>query len=234
MGINLLIATFVCASTAVVYGSFRPSPAFYNRVAQTWARWILWASAVRVRLVGLENLSLEEPQIVAANHVSWYDVFALAATLPKRFRFIAKIELARIPIFGRAWIAAGHIAVDRRDHQAAVAALDAAATAMRADHSVVVIFPEGTRSGSSAMLPFKKGAFMMSLRTGVAIVPTAVIGSRRVLPKGGWRVCSGEIIVRFGAPVSPASYSEDTRDELVQRVRSEIAAMIAAPAPSTE
>ena len=81
VGVNLILATFSCASAAVVWGAFRPSPEFYNLVAQTWARWILWASAVRVRLVGLENLSLDQPQIVVANHVSWYDVFALAATL---------------------------------------------------------------------------------------------------------------------------------------------------------
>lgn len=232
--VNLFFATFGCASVAVAWGTFRPSPEFYNLVAQTWARWILWASAVRIRLVGLENLSLEQPQIIVANHVSWYDVFALAATLPKRFRFIAKMELARIPVFGRAWQVAGHIGVDRKDHQAAVAALDAAAAAMREDHSVVVIFAEGTRSGSDDMLPFKKGAFMMSLRTGVDIIPTAIIGSRRVLPKGGWRVRSGEIIVRFGPPVPPSDYAVERRDEFVQRVRNDIAAMIAAPVPPSE
>jgi 1-acyl-sn-glycerol-3-phosphate acyltransferase len=188
---------------------------------------------VHVHLEGLEHLALDRPQVIVSNHVSWYDVFALAAKLPKRYRFIAKIELSRIPLFGRAWMAAGHIAIDRGDHAAALATMDRAGAVSRSDNSAIIICPEGTRSPTGAMLPFKKGGFMVALRTGADLLPCAVVGSRQIQPKGSWRVRSGEITIRFGEPVSTAGCTEQDRDQLIQRVRGEIAAMLEQPAHST-
>jgi 1-acyl-sn-glycerol-3-phosphate acyltransferase len=149
-------------------------------------------------------------------------VFAIAARLPKRARFVAKKELGTIPIFGRAWKAAGHISVDRRNHAEAVAALQEAGRTICQDHSAVVIFPEGTRSPTGQLLPFKKGGFMMALVTGVEIVPTAVLGTRAILPRDSWRVHGGRITLRFAPPVATAAYHEGNRDELIARVRREI------------
>jgi 1-acyl-sn-glycerol-3-phosphate acyltransferase len=227
--LNMAVATPLLSTAAILGALFRAPPKFFDWVARSWARWILWASGVRVRTEGLESVELDQPQIFASNHVSWYDVFAIAAALPKRFRFVAKAELGLIPIFGQAWKAAGHISVDRKNRAAAVASLDAAGRLIRADHSSVVIFPEGTRSATGELLPFKKGAFMLALHTHVDIVPVAVIGSRHVMPKGGWRVRSGEVIVRFGQAIETAGYDEQNRDELIRRVRSAIEELLAAP-----
>jgi 1-acyl-sn-glycerol-3-phosphate acyltransferase len=229
-GLILLIATVPFATLIIAGGYVGASDAFFHWAASSWAKCVLWGSGVRVRMEGTEHLALDRPQIIVSNHSSWYDVFALAAWLPKRYRFIAKIELSRIPMFGRAWLTAGHIAIDRSDHVAALAAMDRAGDVIRTDNSAIVIFPEGTRSDTGELLPFKKGGFMVALRTGVDIVPCAVIGSRAVLPKGGWRVRSGRITVRFGRPISAAEYTGDNRDELIKRVRGEIAALLAQPA----
>jgi 1-acyl-sn-glycerol-3-phosphate acyltransferase len=226
VGLNLLIATLIFGPIIIVSSWFGAGSEHYRRASSTWASWVLWASGARVTLEGLENLDRNKPQIIVSNHSSWYDVFALAARLPKVYRFIAKIELSRIPLFGRAWLAAGHIAIDRADHQAALAALDQAAAVIRKDNSAIVIFPEGTRSATGELLPFKKGGFMVALRTGVDIVPCAVKGTRDVMPRDSWRVHKGEITIRFGAPISTAQYSDDNRDELMSRVRGEIAAML--------
>ncbi len=233
VGFNSFIATVPLATMSVIGGLFGVRSEFHTWVSRTWARWILWASGVTVRVEGIENVVLDEAQVIVSNHVSWFDVFALSAYLPKRYRFIAKIELARIPLFGPAWIAAGHIAIDRSDHAAALQSMDRAGEAIRTDHSSIVIFPEGTRSDSGTLLPFKKGGFMVALRTGVDIVPCAVVGSRAILPKGAWRVRSGEITIRFGSPISTVGLSELHRDELMQRVRGEIVAMLEQPAHST-
>src|SRR5690606_15934022 len=131
-------------------------------------------------------------------------------------------ELARIPLFGTAWQAAGHISVDRSDRASAIQSLDEAGRLLRKDNSSVVIFPEGTRSPTGELLPFKKGAFMLALRTGVDIIPVAVLGTRRIQPKGGWRIRSGRIILRFGEPIPVAQYSEAERDDLIELVRSRI------------
>jgi 1-acyl-sn-glycerol-3-phosphate acyltransferase len=233
VALNSFIVTVPIATMIIIAGALGVQRDVYTWGARTWARWILWSSAVRVRVEGDDNLARDRPQIVISNHSSWYDVFALAARLPKRYRFVAKIELSRIPLFGPAWMTAGHIAIDRSDHAAALASMDRAGEIIRSDNSAIVIFPEGTRSDTGALLPFKKGGFMVALRTGADIVPCAVIGSRAILPKGSWRVRSGEITIRFGPPVSTAGCTESDRDELIQRVRGEIAAMLEQPSHST-
>lgn len=231
VALHLLVATLIFGSLAVLGALFKARGQSYFWIAQSWARWILWSSGCRVDTEGLKYVALDRPQVIASNHASWFDVVAIAAVMPKRFRFIAKKELARVPLFGQAWQAAGHIAIDRRDTQAAVAALAEAGRLMREDNSVVVIFPEGTRSADGELLPFKKGAFMMAVVTGVEVVPTAVVGSRDALPKGRWRVRKGRITVRFAPPVPAAGYHERNRDELVARVRSEVADMLTRPLP---
>lgn len=91
--LNALIATPLLSLSAVIGSWFNARPAYYDGVARNWSRWILWASGVRVRTEGLEDVALDQAQIFASNHASWYDVWAIAAALPKRFRFVAKKEL---------------------------------------------------------------------------------------------------------------------------------------------
>ncbi|MEO5509680.1 MAG: lysophospholipid acyltransferase family protein [Longimicrobiales bacterium] len=227
------LVTIPLATLMILGGLFGASGDYFWWGARSWGRCILWASNVRVRLEGVEHLALDRPQVIVSNHSSWFDVFALAAKLPKRYRFVAKIELARIPVFGRGWVASGHIAIDRSDHVAALAAMDRAGEVIRSDNSAIIIFPEGTRSPTGEMLPFKKGGFMVALRTGADLLPCAVIGSRDIHSKADWRVRSGEITIRFGEPVATAGCTEQDRGRLIQRVRGEIAAMLEQPAHST-
>jgi len=184
---------------------------------------------VTLSVEGLEHIAPDRPQLIVSNHVSWFDVFAIAGYLPKRVRFIAKKELGEIPVFGRAWKAAGHISIDRQHLPAAIAALEQAARIMREDNSAVVIFPEGTRGSGEKLLPFKKGGFMMALVTKVEIVPTAVLGSRAILPRDSWRVRGGRITLRFAPPIDTTVYNEDNRNELIARVRGAMEQMLARP-----
>ena len=229
VGLNLLVATILLSSLVVASALLRVRGGIYEWAARSWSKWILAVSGVRVHLEGLENIRTDRPQIVVSNHASWYDVWSLAAYLPGLYHFVAKKELAKIPIFGSAWKAAGHISIDRSDRQSAIRTLRAAGEQMRAESARVVIFPEGTRSGTGELLPFKKGAFVLAMHTGVEIVPTAVLGGARILPKGGWRVRAGTIIVRFGVPIATEGCSDQDRDELIERVRSAIEAMLHAP-----
>ena len=227
--LNIGVATLLLGLLVIAASAVRVQGNFYWRVSRTWSRWLVWASGCRVRVEGIENIAADRPQVIASNHVSHFDVIALAANIPKPFRFVAKKELARIPVFGSAWKAAGHISVDRSDRASAVASLDAAGRLIRQDRSAVVIFPEGTRSTAEEMLPFKKGAFMLALHTGVDIVPAAVLGTRRILPKGAWRLHAGPAIVRFGAPIDTTHYDEENRDALIELVRQRIEQLLEAP-----
>ncbi len=198
---------------------------YYDAAGSNWSATILRASGCTVRVEGIENIRADEPQVLVGNHQSWFDVFAVAANLPKSYHFVAKKELEGVFIFGRAWKAAGHISIDRSDQESAIASLERAGQQLRAERTAVVMFAEGTRSPTDSLLPFKKGAFMLALHSGVPIVPFAVAGSRRVFSKGSWRVRPGPIIVRFGPPIPTADLSDDDRDALIRRVRDEVRRM---------
>ena len=227
--LNMLVVTPVLSMVVIVSALLRVRGGIYDWIARNWSRWMLTVSGVRVRVEGMEYARADRPRIFASNHQSWYDVFALAAELPGPYRFVAKKELARIPIFGQAWKAAGHIAVDRGDRQSAIRTLDEAGERLRRENGAVVIFPEGTRSPTGRLLPFKKGAFMLALHTGVDIIPVGVSGSRAIYPKGAILVRAGVITIRIGPPIRTADYSSDTRDALIARVRSEIERLLADP-----
>lgn len=186
-----------------------------------WSRAILRAAGVEVVLEGVENLSQEDAQVLVANHESWFDVLALAGWLPVDYRFVAKKELKGIPIFGPAWQACRHIAIDRRDQQAAI---DALARARRDVHETeqpltVVMYPEGTRSPDGQLLPFKKGAFVLAIQIGVPVIPVGITGARGVMPKGSFRIRPGTIRIRIGEPISTDGLALRDRDDLTARAR---------------
>ena len=220
---NIVLATTVFGPLAILGGLLGVrSPEYYDWCGRTWSAWIIGASGCPVTAEGVENIDLDRPQILVGNHQSWFDVPAIATNVPKTFHFVAKKELERVFIFGRAWKAAGHISIDRTDRASAVRSLDLAGEQLRREGSAVIIFAEGTRAPTDALQPFKKGAFMLALHTGVPIVPFAVAGTRRVMPKDRWRVKKGPIIVRFGEPIPTADLSEEEKETLIARVQEEV------------
>jgi len=187
------------------------------RLCHVWARFNLFLYGVRVETRRLAALDPRRPYVFMSNHRSQFDILAVVVALHEfQLRWVAKVELTRVPVFGWALKHSGHIIIDRRDREQAVASLRAARAKMEKGVSVV-IFPEGTRSGADqALLPFKKGGFMLALETGFPIVPLAVRGSRRILPRGSWQPSSGAIEVVVGAPIPVEGAS---REELMERVR---------------
>ena len=218
------VSTVYHAARILITAAFRSSsfPSIAREQPRNWARSLLWAAGVEVELEGLEHLPPGEPAILVSTHESWFDVFALVVHLPVDYRFVGKIELTRIPFFGRSWLATGHIAIDRSDRQKAIESLREAGQSLRRDGAVVVMFPEGTRSEDGRLLPFKKGAFVLALQTGVPVVPVGVSGSREIMPKGSWRIRPGTIRLRIGPPIPSAGLGEGARDALLNEARSEV------------
>ncbi|MDT8368955.1 MAG: lysophospholipid acyltransferase family protein [Longimicrobiales bacterium] len=194
---------------------------------RAWGHSLLRGAGVRVEVEGAEHLV--EPAVLVCNHVSWYDTFAVLTHLPVDTRFVGKREIVRIPFFGPAWLAAGHIPIDRRDRRSAIESLRHAGEALRRDGGVIVMFPEGTRSRDGALQPFKKGAFMLALQIGVPIIPVAVVGSREIMRKGSILVHPGTMRLRIGEPIPVTEMTEDDRDVLVATARSRVAALLGHP-----
>lgn len=230
------LLTFGYAVWAIVV-SYRPGErgrCACERVARVWSKKILRLAGARVRVKGLEHIPREEPRIVVSNHQSWFDVWALAAELPVALRFVAKQELARIPVFGRAWRRCGHISIDRADRASAIESLDRASRQIHEESLTIIMFPEGTRSPTGELQRFKKGAFVLAIQTGVPVVPLAISGTRDVMPKGSWRITPGDIEIRVGEPISVEGLEHRDRDALASRARDAVEALLHSEAPHVE
>ncbi len=227
-----LVASSILATVGVaaIVGAFLGMPQrFYDWAGRFFSRALLWAGGTPVRAIGLENVDRRRPQIIACNHQSMYDVWAVVACLPTpHYHFVAKKELRRIPIFGRAAAAAGHVFIDRGNRAAAVESLKVAGRLIREANSTAVVFPEGTRSLTGELQPFKKGPFIMAIESRVPIVPTVIDGTFDILPKRGFRLRPHPITVCFGKPVDTAGFTHDDRDALIARVHAQMAEMLAA------
>jgi 1-acyl-sn-glycerol-3-phosphate acyltransferase len=185
---------------------------------KVWAPLGLWVAGSRVD-VRRAPAPPPGPVIFASNHESVLDIWVLFLVVGRSFRFIAKQELFRLPIFGTYLRIGGHIPVDRSNHQRAVASLSAAGDAVRAGTSIVV-FPEGTRSRDGRIQPFKKGPFVVAKQAGVPIIPIAIAGSGAVTPSQKIAVHPGTIRVAAGDPVNPADFPD--KESLLAEVRCRI------------
>jgi 1-acyl-sn-glycerol-3-phosphate acyltransferase len=162
--------------------------------------------------------------VFVANHVSWVDVWVLAALLPGRVRFLAKRELFWVPFFGSAMKQAGHIPIDRQNRRAA---FDAYAEAVRLiqQGTRAVIFGEGTRSRDGTLQPLKKGPFVLAIQAGVPVVPVFIEGTYGVLPKGSIMLRPRPITVLVGEPLLTQGLSYEDRESLGQRCRESLVAL---------
>ena len=209
---------------AAVLGVKRRRGGIYDWGATDWARDIIAAAGTPVELQGADRIPRNQPVVYASNHSSMFDIWALAATLPGSVRFVAKQELVKVPLLGRAMLAAGHVAIDRFNRARAFEAYERAAAVIRGGISAVV-FPEGTRSRTGELLPFKNAPFGLAIAAGVPVVPVYVHNSFQILPKGGVRLHPRPIRVLIGEPIATAGLSLDHRQLLAERTRAALLAL---------
>jgi len=209
---------------AALLGVKRRPGGIYDWGATDWARDIIAAAGTPVELQGADRIPRNQPVVYASNHSSMFDIWALAATLPGSVRFVAKQELVKVPLLGRAMLAAGHVAIDRFNRARAFEAYERAAAVIRGGISAVV-FPEGTRSRTGELLPFKNAPFGLAIAAGVPVVPVYVHNSFQILPKGGVRLHPRPIRVLIGEPIATAGLSLDHRQLLAERTRAALLAL---------
>lgn len=208
------------------------SPDYLHSYARFWAKVGLWLAGVRLTVAGQENLPAGAA-VYMPNHQSNFDILALFAGLPVQFRWLAKEELFRIPLFGFAMRRTGYIAIDRSDRKKAIQSMAEAARRIGEGTSVIV-FPEGTRSLDGHLLPFKKGGFMLAIDAAALIVPVAIDGSHEVMPKHSRWIRGGHIRVSIFPAVATAGTTPAGRDELMEAVRRPIAEVLGEkPCPVT-
>ncbi len=189
--------------------------------AVPWAKVILWVSGVKVMLWGKENVNPGEPYVYMSNHQSYFDILALLSSVSGGFKFIVKQELMRIPVFGFAMRRAGYIGIERKEHRKAMKSMDKAAEKIKSGVSVL-IFPEGTRGIDGRLQEFKRGGFMLALKSGCDIVPVAIKNSYRIAHKGSMKINKGIIDIYIDRPISVDSYTRRNVGQLMEEVREKI------------
>lgn len=224
--LTLLLIVVAILLGALVLG---PRRSFFT-FAPLWARQMFKVAGISWEVRGWEALpeairSGQQPVIFMSNHESQLDPPLLVAAIPVPAVYIAKKEVKFIPFVGWAAMCAGVIFIDRGDREKAVSSLHAAALKIRGGRNVV-IFPEGTRTRTGELLPFKKGGFALALDAEVPIVPLATVGGYQTLPPGALRIRPGRYVISFGAPVDSSEFPQ--REALLAEVRTRITDLRAA------
>lgn len=219
---NLIYLCTAVMGTLSLGGSlFDAGGRWQHACARFWSGLILKTSGVKVRVEGLAHVKPGASAIFCVNHQSAMDIPVLLASLPFQFRFVAKRSLFRYPFLGWHLRRSGHIAVYRERPGHARKSLDEAVRMIREGHPVVM-FPEGERSRTGEILPFKAGAFHLALRAGVPIVPVTLNGTMAVLRPDTVHVRPGHVEMIVHPPIPTAGLRSEDAHGLAERVRDQV------------
>lgn len=219
--VGITLITLFWAPPLIIISLVTSSGVPAYRIMVWWCRGVALCMGLSFSLHGVEKIIPGTSYIVTANHQGNADILALVTTLPIRFRWVIKKELLKIPLFGQALGGTGAISLDRSDRLKAVQSLQKGSEKLKGGWSVI-IYPEGTRSSDENLQPFKKGAFMMAVQTGIPILPVTCNGAFRVLPKKTIVFRSGHIEVRIGDPITTTGLSEQDVPALMDMTRKAI------------
>ncbi len=214
------VYTMVLAIVVMVVGAVRPGSGLFNSILDHWASMFLRIPPARWTVEGLEHIDPAERYVVASNHLSMFDVPLLFRVLPFPGRFLAKKELFRLPLIGRAMTMVGIIEIDRdAGGGSSRQAINRGVTIAAERGYSLLVFPEGTRSKDATLLPFKKGAFRIAIDTGLPLLPVVIEGTNRISRPHSKIYRPGSISVRVLPPIATSDMTN--RDDL-SRLASEV------------
>lgn len=177
----------------------------FHTVAAWWGRFSARVLGITIEVEGEENYSPDRNYLVISNHAGMADIPLILGSMHLNLRFMAKEELGRIPVFGWALKTGGYVMIKRGQNREALQSMLQAVTTLQNGKSIH-IFPEGTRSETGAMLPFKRGAFIIAQKAGVPVLPVTIIGSHLITPKKSLKINRGKIRLIIGKPIEHGQF----------------------------
>ena len=217
--INLVLSISVCSIPVISVGLFDKEKYYTGKLIKMWARWVIWSTGIQYEIDGLDNLNLDKQYIFMSNHESALDIVLGVAAIPFNIVFLAKKELFRVPVFGWAMEAAGMIKIDRQNPEIARKSVSEAVETLMHSSFSTLIYPEGTRSNGEELLPFKKGGFILAIRTQLPVVPITILGAGNVLPKGTLAIKKSHIKMIIDNPIPTLEMDINDKDQLLQDCR---------------
>jgi 1-acyl-sn-glycerol-3-phosphate acyltransferase len=216
--LHLLVMTPLCAFAALIASFVDRKGFIWWPISRFWGLTVLWLVTRRALVRGLDKVNAENGAILMANHTSHLDPPLIIAINKIPIRFLTKKILFYFPFFGWALWMTGHIPINRSDRSSAFSSLDRAAELISTGR-LVAIFPEGTRSDTKELHPFKKGGFVLAVKGKIPIIPVGIAGTQEAMPKGWCWMKRGSVRVVFGEPIDTSGYTLETKEELMERVR---------------
>ena len=192
------------------------------KIVKSWARFIFLSSGIKTKIIGLENLDYSKNYIFAANHSSSLDIPLMLGFIPFWLVPISKIELKWIPFLGWAMQMAGHVFVDRRNHEKAMSSIKRIKKSLINRPRSILLFPEGSRTNDGKLKRFKSGGLSLGIETKIAIVPVAIIGTYESLKKDSTSFINNLLIVKIGIPIDTKGYNEKDRKILSNLVHDRV------------
>ena len=221
-------STVILGTVAILLSLFDSSGNIPHLVARLWGKIQLRTTGTRITVTGLANIDRQKSYILVSNHQSNFDIFALLGYLPLQFRWIAKAELFRAPFLGWAMTRIGYISIERESPKKAYRSMLKAAEAVKKGVSVM-IFPEGTRSPDGKLQAFKKGLFLIALKSQAPILPITIQGTGKIMPKGDWRAYPGHVRITIDPPLDTVGIPPEKEEELSREVRQTLEKNLANP-----
>jgi len=223
-----LVAFFVTiplSALTMLVAIFRSTSPLIDGIMRVWARALVRAAGIDLQTENLDRIDRSQRYILVSNHYSYLDIPCIVAAVPQPVRFMAKVSLFKIPIFGWALARAGFIPIDRQNRRTAVKSFDLAAERIRKGNTIV-IFPEEGRSRERQMKQFQRGAFLLALKSEKTLVPIAIDSTYDVFPVGRWRITPNRVTVRVGTPIETAGMSLRDKNKLLEASRGQIEGML--------
>ncbi len=181
-----------------------------------WGRFNSYITPISVEVSGKENIDINQSYVIISNHQSLFDILVMYGWISIDFRWVMKMELRNTPVLGFSCLKMGHIFVNRKDRESALASINEAKKKIHSGTSII-FFAEGTRSNDGKLLNFKKGAFRMAVDMGLPILPCTLVGTKEIVPNNTLSLFPGHVKLVIHEPIKIEGWTHDNLDKLIEK-----------------